>query len=120
MHFANPEGFPLSSGRSGSKVKLKSPNALSELHHLTDFRLELMFSVQCTGTAFFIHFCSFKQILLQLFYSVAKLGVSAVSLSSESSYRRTFNACCYSVCVYMFRLGEGQVSPLGSGGSNTE
>lgn len=33
------EEFPLSSGGSGSEVKLKTPNSLSMLHHLTDFRL---------------------------------------------------------------------------------
>lgn len=73
---SNTEEFRVSSGRSGAKVKLITPNALSVLHHLTDFKLEVLFYVQCCNSrklrVFFIS-CSFNPILLHIFCSVAKL-----------------------------------------------
>lgn len=103
---SNPEGFPVSSGRSGSEVALKTLNALSVLHHLTNFRLELMFSIPRSNSReqpFLFITVVLKQSCCIFFLLCCKVwSAGATSLRSESPYRMTCQRlllACVCMCL---------------------
>lgn len=106
----------MSSGRSGAKAKLITPNTLFVLHHLMDFKLEMLFYVQCCNSrklqvflisVVLIQFYCIFSVLLQSF---RHCWCSAPSV--RITLQKEMPMPVVKLFVYVLRPGGGQLPPL--------